>query len=324
MEETVESMIDYERLEALKPELQKAFANGGPIRWFTVDNFLKDGYVEQLAAGYPAVMARAAKDPNAPKKHRHVLRKIGVRDPAKMEPIHRRFFEEIQSPRFLKLLEEITGISPLYRDDDLEGGGLHEIYRGGFLNVHTDFNFHPTHGWHRKLNILFYLNPDWKDEWEGHLELRTEDLNTVIARIAPLANRMAIFETSEISYHGHPIPLNVPEGMTRKSMAAYYYTDWPEGLKRREKTNYRLVPWQVEAVERRIGELEAQGVADQEIVAALAPEYQETAVVQVLKNYRAAQGRRAAVSTKGSLAARLKGMIPVWRNGSARRTGTGG
>lgn len=37
-------------------------------------------------------------------------------------------------------------------------------------------------------------------------------------------NRCVIFETNEISYHGHPKPLKTPEGINRKSLATYYYT----------------------------------------------------------------------------------------------------
>jgi hypothetical protein len=33
-----------------------------------------------------------------------------------------------------------------------------------------------------------------------------------------------LFETNDISYHGHPDPLQCPEGVFRKSIALYYYT----------------------------------------------------------------------------------------------------
>jgi hypothetical protein len=46
----------------------------------------------------------------------------------------------------------------------------------------------------------------------------------MIAKYAPTFNRCVIFETNEISFHGHPKPLKTPEGVTRKSIVAYYYT----------------------------------------------------------------------------------------------------
>jgi hypothetical protein len=45
-----------------------------------------------------------------------------------------------------------------------------------------------------------------------------------VVSITPLYNRAVIFETSDMSYHGHPEALRCPEGVYRKSIALYYYT----------------------------------------------------------------------------------------------------
>ena len=34
-----------------------------------------------------------------------------------------------------------------------------------------------------------------------------------------------IFGTTDFTYHGHPDPLQCPEGMTRKSLALYYFSN---------------------------------------------------------------------------------------------------
>ncbi len=232
-------MIDYDHLEAQRDALSRQFREAKPFPWLVVDNFLTPGSAAQLASGFEAVMQRGNKDPNAPKKHTHVLRKRGMLHRAMMEPDHRALFEELASERFVKLMSDITGIVPLYADPELNGGGLHEIFPGGYLNVHTDFNIHPTSGRHRRLNILIYLNEAWQPEWNGALELWPQDMSGCAASILPLAGRMALFETSEISFHGHPQPLACPPGVTRKSLAAYYYSDWPAELAPRTRTNYR-------------------------------------------------------------------------------------
>jgi len=129
----------------------------------------------------------------------------------------------------------MTGIENLLPDAELFGGGLHQSIKGAFLDVHIDYNIHPKTKYHRRLNILVYMNKDWKDEHEGHLELWDMTTGTgkhfdkldgfkIIERITPIFNRMAMFETYQISYHGHPHPLKTPEGVNRKSMAAYYYS----------------------------------------------------------------------------------------------------
>ena len=70
------------------------------------------------------------------------------------------------------------------------------------------------------------MNKGWKDDYNGHLELWniTEEKKEQIGKFSPNFNRCVIFETNEISYHGHPIPLNTPDGLSRKSVATYYYT----------------------------------------------------------------------------------------------------
>jgi hypothetical protein len=44
-------------------------------------------------------------------------------------------------------------------------------------------------------------------------------------RVAPILNRCVIFNTTDFAYHGHPDPLQCPEGMRRKSLALYYYSN---------------------------------------------------------------------------------------------------
>lgn len=45
------------------------------------------------------------------------------------------------------------------------------------------------------------------------------------AKILPVFNRFMVFGTTDITYHGHPDPLQCPEGVTRKSLALYYFSN---------------------------------------------------------------------------------------------------
>jgi Rps23 Pro-64 3,4-dihydroxylase Tpa1-like proline 4-hydroxylase len=279
-------MINYELLESRKSALAAAFRHAKPFRWMMVDGFLNDPWPRRLHDEFGDAMQRSGKNPQAPKKHRHVLSKIGIHRREQMNDVHVQFFDAVQDGRFTRFLEEVTGISPIIADQAIVGGGLHEIYPGGYLNVHTDFNFHPQSGHHRRLNILYYLNPEWREEWEGKLELWPEDFSGPFAEIAPILNRMVIFETSEISYHGHPKPLRFPQGLTRRSLATYYYSNWPAGLERREKTNYRLVPWQVKNLREEIAAMRSQGQDNKTIAANLTGRYEKRDVLQELHGAR--------------------------------------
>jgi len=120
-------------------------------------------------------------------------------------------------PRFLIWLEGVTGEKQLLPDPYLFGGGLHRVSRGGNLGMHIDFNYHGI-GLYRRLNLLLYLNDGWKPEWGGHLSLAGKK------KIAPERNTMVIFTTDDKSWHGHPEPLECPEGVFRDSIALYYYS----------------------------------------------------------------------------------------------------
>jgi hypothetical protein len=132
--------------------------------------------------------------------------------------------DEPNSPRVVSWLSALTRIPDLVSDPSLEGGGLHQSTRGGFLNVHTDFSHHYHKHWRRRVNLILYLNPEWCAEWGGAIELWDRTMLSCIAKYRPLVNHALIFNTDEKSWHGFPDPLDCPEGVSCKSLALYYYT----------------------------------------------------------------------------------------------------
>jgi Rps23 Pro-64 3,4-dihydroxylase Tpa1-like proline 4-hydroxylase len=142
------------------------------------------------------------------------------------------------------LLGQLTGIDDLIVDAQLLGGGVHLVKPGGVLRVHADFRRHLSYNLERRLNLLLYMNPDWREEYGGHLELWDREMKTCVERVLPIANRCVVFNTTDDSYHGHPRPLACPEGMLRCSIALYYYTaDRPNQVDGRvHSTAWQLLP----------------------------------------------------------------------------------
>jgi hypothetical protein len=134
-----------------------------------------------------------------------------------------RFFN---SGEFLRELSRIAGMK-LIADPYLTGGGFNVIKRGGHLDVHVDGNWHDTMAVHRRLNLILYLNPNWREDWGGALNLYDSSAEKVEATIIPRGNRTIIFETHDYSFHGHPEPLACPEDEARTSIILYYYTATP-------------------------------------------------------------------------------------------------
>ena len=156
----------------------------------------------------------------------------------------RQLLTELNRPNFINFLESVTGEKNLIPDPYLEGGGIHSTGKNGFLKLHTDFNWHKKLKLFRRINVLIYLNKHWDDNWEGHLELATQEGSSkslrIEKRIAPIFNRLVIFTTNEKSFHGHSEPLKTPDGIFRNSLALYYYTSEIRH-KKRENTNYREI-----------------------------------------------------------------------------------
>lgn len=136
-------------------------------------------------------------------------------------------FAFFNSAAMLQFIESLTGIKGLLPDPYFAGGGLHETSRGGLLGIHADFQVNEGLQLYRRVNMLVYLNEDWKTEYGGELELWDREMQAKQISVQPVFNRCVIFNTDADSFHGHPDPLKTPEGITRKSLALYYYQALP-------------------------------------------------------------------------------------------------
>lgn len=130
----------------------------------------------------------------------------------------------LNSSYFLKSMGDKFDIPKIMPDPYFNGGGLNATKRGGLLDIHVDGNYHDASGLNRRLNALIYLNPNWKKDWGGELGMYDENGDVCIKLVAPLFNRLVIFDSHDKSFHGLPAPLNFPQGEVRKSIILYYYT----------------------------------------------------------------------------------------------------
>jgi hypothetical protein len=210
--------FDRDELLALADERREAYAAAHPFPHAVFDGFLPEQVLDDVLAEFP----RPDQDWFAFESP--LERKLASKDDSIMGPATRGLLWALNSPAFVEFLERLTGIPALVPDPHFDGGGLHQIEPGGHLKVHADFNRHPRTHLERRLNVLLYLNRDWKDEYGGALELWNQDMSSAEQRILPYFNRVVVFSTTSTSYHGHPDPLNCPEGRTRKSIALYYYS----------------------------------------------------------------------------------------------------
>jgi len=199
--------------------LRAQYAEAQPFPHIVMDGLFPDEVLEGVLADFPRPAEMPAGFDNPMEKKLGYTYETPVRDKV------RDFLWTMSSAPVLQFLEALTGIAGLIPDPYFGGAGPHQIVRGGFLKVHVDFNLHPLLKLDRRLNLLVYLNQEWRDEYGGHLELWNRDVTRCEQKILPLFNRTVVFSTTDISFHGHPAPLTCPEGRTRKSVSFYYYTN---------------------------------------------------------------------------------------------------
>ncbi len=230
-------ILDYKSWSNRLPSLKATYKDASPYPHVVLDDFLETWAAKQVVEDFPEVQTDGWIHYMHVNEKKHGLNKLELIPPFIRDVIH-----ELNSDAFIRFLEGLTGIEGLLPDDTFEGGGIHQSQRGGFLNVHADFTVHPhRRNWRRRVNVLLYLNPDWKDTYGGHLELWDQRMTQCERKIAPLLNRVVVFNTDEDSFHGLPEPLNCPAGITRKSLALYYFTE-EEVAPRKRATNYRARP----------------------------------------------------------------------------------
>lgn len=217
---TIESFLPLSRMAEIAESAHATYANANPFPHVVFDNFFDPALLDRILSEFPKPGEIAWQRFDNEQEI-----KLASAAESSFGPTTRLLLYHLNSITFLDFLGKVTGIQNLIPDPRFDGGGLHQIVRGGKLAVHADFNKHPSYGLDRRLNALLYLNKDWREEYGGHLELWNRDMTRCEYKVLPVFNRFMVFGTTDFTYHGHPEPLQCPAGMTRKSLALYYFSN---------------------------------------------------------------------------------------------------
>lgn len=204
--------------------LSKAFREAQPFPHIAIDEFLEPDFADAVAAAYPSF--GEAEKLGLQFKAVNEYKKIQITESEKFPDPVGKLNELLGSEEFRSQLAQISGIDELSYDASLAGGGMHITGPHGLLDVHVDFNWSDQLEKHRRLNLLVYLNPEWRPEWKGAVEIWDDEVKTRFHAFAPVHNRAVMFATSERSFHGVEA-VRCPEGHTRNSFAVYYYSAEP-------------------------------------------------------------------------------------------------
>ena len=223
-------VLTLDRLRILAETLKHRYKNADPFPHVVIDDIFPAKALEALSRELPeAASEQGCALSNettqfACFQRRGVeYRKSQIDHESDMGPATRDFFAFLRSPTWVTFLESLTGITGIVPDPYYSGSGVHMIAPGGMLQVHADFN--SRYGRRRRVNTFLYVNPDWPDDFGGHLELWDKNMSGCRQRILPKLGRFVAFSSTDFSYHGHPHPVAAPKGRLRRSLALYYYTN---------------------------------------------------------------------------------------------------
>lgn len=216
--------IDQREAKEIGATLAEDYQSKSPYHYTCVDNFLPLEILERVREEALAMGEKPAEYESGNEKLKTSY------NPDRLPPYSRSVFQFLNSRPFIQFLEQMSGIKGLIPDPYYGGGGIHRTNTTGFLSIHADFNHHQILNLERRLNVLIYLNPDWKEEFGGSFEIWTDNMEERVDSFAPIMNRMCCFSTGSNTMHGNPEPVNHPNGDPRLSIALYYYTaTWQDG-----------------------------------------------------------------------------------------------
>jgi len=213
---------DIKDIKQLGKDKHEEYINASPFPSIVFDNFFNEDILSKVADDFPDL----SKQKEIIAYDNHNEKKFEAKGEKYFSDTTKALMHYLNSQPVLEFLQQLTGIKEtLLPDPYFVGGGYHEIKPGGLLKVHADFNKHELTKLDRRINLLVYLNKDWDETYGGHFELWDKDLTRAYKKVLPVFNRVAIFSTTDFSYHGHPDALTCPPDRSRKSLALYYYTN---------------------------------------------------------------------------------------------------
>ncbi|PQA86535.1 2OG-Fe(II) oxygenase [Hyphococcus luteus] len=189
-------------------------APAGVARHVMIDNLLEPGLTMRIYRAFPP----ESEDWRRLDSFRERKKTFAKLD--RIDPLIGAATDAFQQPDVVAAVAAITGMRDLEPDPSLYAGGVSKMDRGDFLNPHIDNSHNADRTRYRRLNLLFYVSPDWRAEHGGNLELWDSHVKTPL-EIPSLFNRLVIMETDRTSWHSvNPVVADA----ARCCVSNYYFS----------------------------------------------------------------------------------------------------
>lgn len=224
-------MIHFDQLISNREKLREVYLLAKPFPHLVIDHFCDTALLEAACSAIPELQQKSRDYVFAHNKFEKANYKT-------LSPLLEELQQELCSDRMNDFLSFIAN-ETVFVDPKNHGGGLHQGKKNSFLDMHLDFNYHPLQkNWYRNMNLLLYLNRDWKPEYKGHLKL--VDLRSGDEKeLAVPFNRMIIQQTRPYTLHGYEMTC-FPENNYRTSIATYAYTVHKHHIEKPRTTDWKV------------------------------------------------------------------------------------
>lgn len=203
------------RLHQEKERLRRDYGTKGQISSCVLDNVLPEDIALQIHAAFPDCRAMRFKDTIRERKYFS----------AQMDDHHAIVEEAVfafQHEDVIAHITEITGIRGLEADANLYAGGISSMTQGNYLKPHLDNSHDGKQAKYRAINLLYYVAPDWRADYGGHLELWDEGLKHPPRTIYSSFNRLVLMATNRTSWHSVS---TVRHDGARRCVSNYYFCE---------------------------------------------------------------------------------------------------
>lgn len=184
------------RLSAERAQVAREFRSPAETatRHCVIDDFLPESMAREIGDAFPAdCIGFKPRADFRERKRTSVL----LDDQA---PILKEVTFAFQSPQVISEVGKIAGVEGLEPDPKLYAGGLSMMVTGDYLHPHIDNSHDSARKRYRRLNLLYYVSPDWSEACGGNFELwnaRVTKPKVIVSRF----NRLVIMETNRSSVH---------------------------------------------------------------------------------------------------------------------------
>jgi hypothetical protein len=183
-------------------------------RHFIVDDLLPQPDIEAIRAAFPQD-ASIWLQRQSFRERKKTFAKL-----ERIEPLIAAITDAFHTPSVLEAVKRVTSLEGLEADPELYAGGISMMGKGDFLNPHIDNSHDAQRKRYRRLNLLFYVSPDWRDDFGGNFELWNKDV-TVPKVIVSKFNRLVVMETNKTSWHSvNPVVVD----RNRCCISNYYFS----------------------------------------------------------------------------------------------------